>query len=213
MRKELFFPIIFCFLMACAPFDKDATLETQKEPTPQSVEKNTPQDSIRIQIPKDFFDSLYHEWSLQWKKNYSRDTALYQGITNCMHPENTDVEKAEIVTVRPLVENVVAATTEGFSKDGKTHIFYDETPIEPLRKRTYDEYFFPSAFAFIFSEDSLLGVRPQWQWTERESTPEYKVQLSQCATKFGVKVLDEITTRQVFDQQNQRLEELFRNRK
>ena len=74
--------------MACAPFDKDATLETQKEPTPQSVEKNTPQDSIRIKIPKDFFDSLYHEWSLQWKKNYSRDTALYQGITNCMHPEN-----------------------------------------------------------------------------------------------------------------------------
>jgi hypothetical protein len=197
--------------MACAPFDKDATLETQKEPTPQSVEKNTPQDSIRIKIPKDFFDSLYHEWSLQWKKNYSRDTALYQGITNCMHPENTDVEKAEIVTVRPLVENVVAATTEGFSKDGKTHIFYDETPIEPLRKRTYDEYFFPSAFAFIFSEDSLLGIRPQW--IAYESTSDYKAQLSQCAKKFDVKVLDEITTRQVFEQQDQRLEELFRNRK
>ena len=159
----------------------------------------------------EFLDSLYHECSLEWKQNYNQDTALYQGITNCMYPDSPEEEV--IVVVRPFVENVVAATIEGFSEDGKKHIIYDETPFIPLIKKTFDNYFFPLAFFFVFSDNSLLGVRPQPLWTERESTPEYKVQLSRCAEKFGVKVLDEILTRKVYDQQTQRIEELYRNRK
>lgn len=213
MRKEFFLPIVFFLLMACASSDKSHSVETQVGVVSQSVQKSASRDSARIDIPKEFLDSLYHEWSLEWKKNYSQDTALYQGFTNCMYPDSFEDEEGVIVVVRPLVENVVTATIEGFSKDGKKHIIYDETPFVSLIKKTFDIYFFPSAFAFVFSDNSLLGVRPQWQWTDRESTPEYKVQLSRCAEKFGVKVLDEISTRKVYDQQTKKIEKLLRNKK
>ncbi len=211
MRKEILLSIVFFLLVACVSSEKKRSLETQIDDVPHNSQKSASQDFVRVNVPKDFFDSLYHEWTLQWKENYSRDTALYQNITNCMYPDFPEDENAEIITIRPLVENVVTATIEGFSKDGKKHIIYDETPIDSLKKKTFDIFFFPSTFAFVFSDHFLLGVRSQW--IDRESTPNYKAQLSRCAEKFGVKVLDEIETREVFNQQNQRLEELFRNRK
>ena len=104
MRKEFFLPIVFFLLMACASSDKSHSVETQVGVVSQSVQKSASRDSARIDIPKEFLDSLYHEWSLEWKKNYSQDTALYQGFTNCMYPDSFEDEEGVIV-VECLVGN------------------------------------------------------------------------------------------------------------
>lgn len=81
-------------------------------------------------IPRELFDSASYAWAFQWKENYNRDTALYQGITSCMYPDDVGFDEYDVVTVEPIVENVVVSRTHGFSIDGRTHIIYNFSPLE-----------------------------------------------------------------------------------
>jgi len=210
--------LILCFLAACASSEKTAVSKSHEDTVLQNSEKTALKDSDYIMIPRELFDSASYAWAFQWKQNYNRDTSLYQGITSCMYPDYVGYDDNEVVTVAPLVENVVATRTEGFSIDGKTHIIYNFSPLDflsPLdsliKKTDGVIHFFPMSFSFVFSGDSLLGVRPQWDYNT-QSTSDYKNSLNKCATKFGVKTLDEISRRQLYRQQTEKFEDAIRNK-
>lgn len=199
MKKYFFFVGFLVLLFSCATSDnraKDLNAQNQREnksiAKPTTKEKNP----IIMEMEKQF--SVYQE---QWRKIYAKDTALYQGITKCMYPSETVVE------VGPMAKNLVSANEVGYSIDGESHLFFVDRPndslkIDEIRERKQITTFI-SSFAFVFDEDTLLGVRPQW--IERyKSTPEYRKKLSACTEKYGVKVLEEVSSQDVYDKELER---------
>lgn len=183
MRLFITFVVFLCFA-SCASHSDTKIVSLNPEKKAESHQRKFSKeeiDAIHADIIKRL--SAYGEW---WSRVYESDSLLYQGIVECVTPVGL------VVYVGPVSENVVKTNTMAVSKDGKTHVAYINEPVGSFMKidSGYIDIFYAD-FAFVFDKDSLVGVRPQW--SGGHSTSEYKNKMSECAAKYGVSILDEVS--------------------